>query len=988
MLDERQQVAASAFRGMTLVVGGPGTGKTITLVEAVAARVTQGDPLQEIAVLAGSRTAAQQLRRDVIGHVGRAQTQPLFTTVHGLALGLLRLNQTSDEDAWAVLRAPEQEERIRDLLQAHRATWPQSLQPALGTRGFARQLREVLARIRQRSWDEHDVAALARERGDAQLAAIARFLDEYLAIGDLAQTIDYAELVYRARLLLHDPTFGATVRQRIREVFVDDAHDLDPAQIALLRDLATLGIPVTVFGDPDQVVSEFRGATVRGLFEALDVTPSRVVTLEESHRHSEAVAAALHAVRRHIAAIGPRPTYAARHDAAGEVTITMYDSVSAEIAHVVNQLRHAVAQGAHWSDLAVIVRAGRTQLMPVTRALLSFGIPVEVAAEELVLSEDEAVGTLLTALRLAASGEPPADAEARALLSSQLVGLDPVAIRRLERSTDDESVWETVTTADPEGEWGVARTVADTLAEVASGLASGVSVPEALWKLWACTSWPERLRREALDGQRQANHQLDAVVELFERASKQPILSGVAGALAFIRQLTEQEIPADTGRESRLTGTGVLVTTAHRAKGRQWPQVWVLGVQEGRWPKAAPGGQLLDPGRLLDAQPRTIAEHLQEERRLFYLACSRARTHLHVSAVADNDLQPSRFLRELGVTPTTVLGHPEHPLTSAALVGALRAAAADPQASEVLRAGAALRLRRLGAKGVTAADPVHWWCATNHEQLAPARTPIWLSGSALESILECPRRYFLSRRAHAASASNWTASFGTLIHRIAQQAQAERLGVEDMHALVAEGWDEVEFPAPWQEAAEREAADGIIDRLARWFPERQDTLLAVEHSFETQVEVAGTTVVLHGTVDRLELIEGDDGPKLRIVDFKTMRRKPTAKDVAENVQLGLYQLAAAAGAFESLAPGVRQVAASALLLLRLDSSGLPTVMEQAPLTAAPTLKDEALTVGPTWMHDRIASAVTVLGSGEFPATRGDACTHCDFQAGCPAWQEA
>ena len=985
-LDDAQSVVAQPASGVTCALGGPGTGKSATLVEAVVQRVKAGAPLSEIAVLAGSRQAAQDLRRKVVGRIARAQTQPLFTTVHGLALGLMRQATPADALPWALLRAPEQEERIRELLSHGRASWPEQLQPALETRGFARQLRELLARIRQRSWDEHDVARLAQERGDAELAAVADFLDEYLAVGDLEQTIDYAELVFRTRVLLSDPGAAEMVCAQIREIFVDDAHDLDPAQTALLGDFAHLGIPVTVFGDPDQVVSGFRGASARGMLALLDVEPSRSIALVHDHRHSGAVSAALANLRRHITTVTARPACDAVGDEEGAVSVAVYDSVAAEAAHVADGLRRAVADGAQWSELAVIVRAGRSQLMPLTRALLQLGIPVEVAADELVLSDNEAVGALLSAISLAASDADPTDEEARSLLLSPLVGLDAVSVRRFERYVEGSTIWEKMCATEPGGEWAVVKQVADALVEVSDALADGGSVGEALWALWDSTEWPTHLRQAALRGDRYANHQLDATVELFERAGREPILSGAAGVRIFVRDLEGEEIPADTGRESKVTGTGALIITAHRAKGREWKHVWVVGVQEGRWPQGAPGGQILDAGRLLDGQPRMVSEHLQEERRLFYLACARASTYLHVSAVAAEDLQPSRFLRELGVTPVEVIGYPEQPLTSSGLVGALRAAVADPESSGQLRRGAALRLHQLAQQGIDAANPSNWW-GPPPAAMEPNTAMVRLSGSMLREILDCPRRYYLERRARAQRPSPVAASFGSLIHSVAQRAQIDGLDADGMRAMVAEQWDDVEFAAPWQEAHAKALSDEIIDRLAAWIPSHRDTLLSVEHGFEVPVEVAGREVLLHGFVDRIDLLHTSDGPALRIIDFKTMKSKPKAKEVASNVQLGLYQLAAESGAFDALAPGVRKVAAAALVLLRFDASGLPAVMEQSSLAAIPELPEEPLKVGPTWMHERIAAALDVLESGEFPATPGDACRTCDFRAGCPKFQE-
>lgn len=982
-----QRAVLDVRPGVTLVVGGPGTGKTRALVEAVLTRVRAGIPLGEIAVLAGSRQAAQALRRDVVGRLGSAQTSPVFTTVHGLALGILRQQQPPDEEPWALLRGPQQEERIRDLLEGSSTPWPDGLRGALGTTGFARQLREVLARTRQRSLDEEDLRRLAAERGDATLASVADFLGEYLTIGDLEHTLDYAELVFRVRLLLRDDGPAASLVSQFRAIVVDDAHDLDPAQLALLTDIARLGVSTVAFADPSQLVSTFRGADAGALEGLLSVGPSRLVTLGESMRHCVEVGAALEALRRRLPRqpLEPELTFAA--GAPGEVTVSVHDSWPAEVAHVADRLRRAAADGEQWSDMAVITRAGRAQLAPFASALARLGIPVEVAADELVVADDEVAAALLAALAVAATGVPPDDDTAAALLASPLGGLDALQLRRARRDAGELALFDWALGVEPGSRWEGVRALATALDGVAKSLTDGGAVGEALWSLWTSGGLPERLRQEALDGSRTAHRHLDAVVELFERAAREPVRRGRFGAQTFIRALEGEEIPADTGRESTLSGRGVQLTTAHRAKGREWARVCVVGVQEGRWPRATPGALLLDPGILLDGLPPTVAEHIQQERRLFALACSRARTHLHVSAVDGTDEQPSRFVSELGVDPQSVLGLPERPLTAPALVGELRRVLADEQAPTVARRGAALRLATLARRQVASASPDRWWGARQLEPPTRSDGQVRLSGSALADLLACPRQYYLRRRVGADADHGFAASFGTMLHRLAQEAQAEELDLEAMRARLDERWDTLEFAAPWQATAERRAADEVLERLARWLELHRDTLVGQEEAFEVPVTVGRHQVVLQGTVDRLDVVDTDDGPRLRVIDFKTTRKPPTAAELAGHVQLGLYQLAAAEGAFESLAPGVRAVEAPALLLLRIDQSGLPRVAEQSTLQARPTLGDEPLVVGPSWMHDRLAEAAELLERGDFPAIEGPQCRLCSFRASCPVWTE-
>ena len=175
-----------------------------------------------------------------------------------------------------------------------------------------------------------------------------------------------------------------------------------------------------------------------------------------------------------------------------------------------------------------------------------------------------------------------------------------------------------------------------------------------MWLLWSQTGWPDRLRQQAgLGGQagRRANRDLDAICALFDIAARSEEVSGLRGVTGFLAEVEGQQIPADPLRESELRGSAVRVLTAHRAKGLEWALVVVAGVQEGRWPDVRRRGSLLEPDRLGRYEvlaPVPTATRIAEERRLFYVAGTKARSRLVVTAVAATECeadQPSRFWR-------------------------------------------------------------------------------------------------------------------------------------------------------------------------------------------------------------------------------------------------------------------------------------------------------------------------------------------------------
>ncbi len=166
-LDADQQRVVDHAGGPLLVLAGPGTGKTTTLVEAIADRIERRgvDPSQILA-LTFSRKAAEQLRDRVTARLGRTTGAAMCSTIHSLAYGLIRRYAPRElyRAPLRLLSAPEQDVVVRELLQRHAESvvWPPELDRALETRGFAREVQMVLARAREKGMESDDLVALGR----------------------------------------------------------------------------------------------------------------------------------------------------------------------------------------------------------------------------------------------------------------------------------------------------------------------------------------------------------------------------------------------------------------------------------------------------------------------------------------------------------------------------------------------------------------------------------------------------------------------------------------------------------------------------------------------------------------------------------------------------------------------------------------------------------------------------------------------------------
>nr|WP_206327876.1 ATP-dependent DNA helicase [Streptomyces sp. S3(2020)] len=1124
-LDAAQRSVVEHRAGPLLVLAGPGTGKTTTLVESVAARIARGGDPARVLVLTFSRKAAVELRDRMALRIGAARA-PRATTFHSFCYALVRAHQDSElfVEPLRLLSGPEQDVAVRGLLAgqpdlerlglAH-VRWPDELRACLTTRGFADEVRAVLARSRELGLGPGALDAFARRIGRPDWRAAAAFLAEYLDVLDLQGVLDYAELVHRAVLLAHRPEVAGRLAAQYDAVFVDEYQDTDPAQVRLLHALAGGGRNLVAFGDPDQSIYAFRGADVNGIldfphaFPRADGRPAPVEVLRTSRRSGDALLSATRLLTQRMPLTRlPAEKVRAHRELApvregGRVEVFTYPTPGTELDNIADILRRAhLEDGVPWGEMAVLVRAGSHTIPTVRRALTSAGVPLDIDGDDLPLRHEPAVAPLLTALRAVATAEasgrpeespvegaaigeeadfgqataeeapaeeasadqasaeeaPPGEAPveepaaeepaaeepaaeepvaeepapcwldtetALTLLASPLAGMDAADLRRLGRALRDEeraagtplpppsdellaralAEPERLTVHDPAYARGAQRLGA-LLRKARERLAGGGSAEAALWDLWEGTPWPTRLERAARRGGaagRNADRDLDAVCALFATATRAEERTGGRGALNFLEEIDAEDIAADTLTRRAVRPDAVRLMTAHRSKGLEWRLVVVAGVQEGLWPDLRRRGSLLEADRIGRdglAEPLTPGALLAEERRLFYVAATRARERLVVTAVkapADDGDQPSRFLTELGVEPKDVTGRPRRPLSVAALVAELRATTVDPRVSDTLREAAARRLARLAALAdgdgrplVPSAHPYRWWGMFEPtESKVPLRNrdqPVVLSGSALDQLANtCALQWFLGREVKADAPATVAQGFGNVVHVLADEVASGHTPA-DLAVLMERldsVWNALAFDAPWKSAQEKENARVALERFLQWHVDSGGartgrTPVASEHDFDVTLGAGDYEVRIRGQMDR---VETDGEGRAYVVDFKTGKQAPTAKEVEHHPQLAVYQLAVREGAVDEAFEGVRPEPGGAeLVQLRQGAAKrdggetLPKVQAQGPLEGE-------------WVGDLLATAAGKVLDERFTPNAGQHCTHCAFRASCSARPE-
>jgi superfamily I DNA/RNA helicase/RecB family exonuclease len=1013
VLDAAQQRVLDHKNGPLLVLAGPGTGKTTTVVEAVAQRIEhRGIDPERILVLTFSRKAAGELRERITARLHRTTREPLALTFHSYAYALVRREFVlAGDEPPRLLSAPEQLLEIRRLLRGElhdgASRWPDRLKPALATRGFAEELRDLLMRAAERGLDGKQLRQIGRKLRRDDWVAAGGFLDRYAARFDLAPVpaYDYAEIVRIAAALLSRPDTRQRERDAYDAVFVDEYQDSDPAQESLLAALAGGGRELVVVGDPDQSIYAFRGADVRAItefperFRNADGSPAPAVALTTCRRSGPTLLAASRRIARKLPSqrathrnLAPLPT-----SDPGQVRVIVADTSAQEAALVADTLRRAhLADNIPYGRMAVLVRSAARQVPLIRRALQTAGVPIDIRGDEAPLPDEPGVRPLLTILATALRPRQLDEETAAELLTGPLGKTDALGLRKLRRALDGPGL-AGMALADAlrddrelamirDSIAAPARRVAELIAAAQAAIEKNGTAEDVLWAIWDASGLADEWQQLSAHGGQQgaaADRDLDAVLALFDTAAHFADQLPPGNPALFLESLTGQEIAGDTLAERAQPGDAVAVLTAHRSKGLEWDVVVVAGVQEEVWPDLRLRGSLLGADDLAEAasglgdQPAdqraaTLAAKLMaEERRLFYVAATRARRLLVVTAAGGDeaDQRPSRFLAELAGDEV----QPEHAgsgtrwLSLPVLVADLRRTAADPSRPEALRQAAADQLAVLAEAGVRGAHPRDWFALTTLSDESPIVAPgetVRLSPSQVESFARCGLRWLLESAA-GAGRSDVLRHLGTVIHAAAvliSDGASERAVADRMDEI----WHHLDFGSAWYGSRQRELAEKMVRKFLDWHAANPRELVAVEQALKVRIG----QVEITGRVDRLE---SDGDGRGVIVDLKTGSSAPREDELDRHPQLGVYQLAILLGAFERF--GLADPGGAELVQV-----GKASFTARAKVQRQRALADDP---DPAWAKDLVEAVAAGMAGPVFEARVNPGCRTCPVSTCCP-----
>ena len=985
-LNAQQRAAVKHGDGPLVVVAGAGTGKTRVITQRVVRLLETNADLAGGQILALTYTdkAAGEMRARITRAAGERATGLTVSTFHAFCLSLLQeinpaLQPIDEVDHWILLRrniAKLRLERYRRLAEPGQflgdfVKFFSRCQDELVTpedyQRYADTLAAAVAAEPQLPADEiteelTEARALRQEKAAQQQEIARAFLASDLLLRE-RKLLTFGALMQEAvHLLQTDPALLERQRARFRFILVDEFQDTNFAQLVLLELLAGSARNLFVVGDDDQAIYRFRGASFANfnLFRNKFVLtrdshanagPAEVV-LNQNYRSSQRILRIAEAsIRQNGAQNRYRPDKNLHtENPQGEKIVLAEFSRPQEEAHwIAEQIYQQHRRGRAWSEFAVLYRAHihREHLIgELRRRQIPFII------RRLSILTSPLVRDLLAYLRLIDS--PHDNVACARVLGMPAWGLTATDLVRLaERAKKGRGI----------SLWDAYSTQADTPDAIGREAIGDAAARQALVKLIL------HLRSQA-----RRISALEVFDELAGEIGLLPFPSADDGKLAhqLARFLREWEPKSDTrslrefceyfryfeeaggqiNRDEEDAGQdAVELMTVHAAKGLEFDHVFVIRLSRGAFP-ARPHKPVLEfPLELMKEERPSGDFHVQEERRLFYVALTRARKRLTLTTLINKRTKPSPFLDDFLSEPAIARADVTQVAPQVELPPPGASALTEPD-------GAPLLFPRDGKAGRTGSRIARWACCYR----PPVFEPLELSASAVDNYGMCPQKFLFASRWSIRGGAHGTLTFGNVMHLTVNEflkglKLKPKFPFDDVELVYRREWSSSGFQDEYQEEQYKKEGLEQLRAFHGTTLASPPDVLAQEKRFE--LPMAGNIVVT-GRIDQVNRLASGDA---EIVDYKTGRPR-TTDHARKSLQLSLYAIAARE---------VLEVEPARMVFYNLATN------EAVATTRTEKQLEETRT--------QVAEAAANIRAGNFTATPGFHCRSCDYRPICPAQEQ-
>ncbi|MGA7623990.1 MAG: ATP-dependent DNA helicase [Candidatus Acidiferrales bacterium] len=976
-LNAEQRAAVEHGDGPLLVVAGAGTGKTRVIIERIR-NLLENDPElagENILALTFTDKAAGQMKHRVVKAIGERAEGVCLGTFHSFCLEqVLRpanpdIQPLDDIDHKILLRRHIGELELKHFRRLQDpgefisdfVTFFSRCQDELVTPDDYQRYVTGLRRKHevQKKFLESDALQIAEEAiaRQEELARVYRVSERLLRERNLLTF--GAQLMHTVALLRDDTVLRNRVQEQYRYILVDEFQDTNIAQLELLWLLAGERRNIVAVGDDDQAIYRFRGASFGSftifLKRFCGVSDAKMgpaahkflVSLSQNYRSTERILRVAGEVIAHNekSPLLPPKRLITENREGEKIRIAEFGMPEEEAYWVTSEIERMHAAGARWRSFAVLYRK-HNHREKLVNALRGREIPFVI--RRLSILESTLVRDLFAWLRLI---EKPADNVACArVLAAPYWGLEPRDLVRLaERASKNRRrlLADEVESAQNQAPFDRPGVKLEELVELLSRL-------RHIARRHAATEVVDQLiagLRVAPLSSDQDRYYLDRFVKFvldWEGKSEKKQLRDFIEYLDYFH-----EACGDICLEEEQSDDAVQLMTVHAAKGLEFPHVFILRLSRNDFPSGQRKVVFEFPPEMMKEEKPKGDFQIQEERRLFYVALTRARQQLTLSTLVNQRKRPSLFLDDF-LMNTKIKKLDTHQLAPQLQVPAeLETTGPEPDSAEPAQ------LFPAGSEPTRAYSRVAPWAKVFHP---PRPEPLQLSVSAIDKYDRCPMRYMFQYVWSIRGGPHAMATFGNVMHTTIKEfvgdvAEQRKVSLEDLCAIYDREWSAAGYIDDYHAEEYRKAGRDQLKDFYQKYTAVPVNLLCQEKTFELSLD---HDVIVTGRMDQVNRIAGD---KVEIIDYKTGKPKDD-KAAAKDLQLSVYALAA------------REV-------LELDPVRL--VFYNLMTNEAVATARDAKALDET--KKKIAEVADLIRAGEFPAKPGYGCGFCDYKPICPAHEQ-
>ncbi len=942
-LNENQSKTVLHKTGPLLVVAGAGTGKTRVITERIKNLVTNENVnSKEILALTFTEKAAAEMLNRLSDVMPLGYEEPWVCTFHSFADRLLRSEgiEIGLDPGYKILSGPDQWILLRRNIFKLNL---QYFRPLGNPTKFIGAFLKFMSRLQDENIMPTDftkfveTSTFESEEETKRFKELAYIYERYSELKMANSRMDFGDLItWTIELFKQRPNILKKYQDQFKHVLLDEFQDTNYAQYELIKMMCPQEMgerSLIAVGDDSQSIYKFRGAAVSNILQFMEDYPkAEMITLLENYRSTQKILDPSYKLIQNNnpdtleSRLGISKKLISKADQTGDAPHIIHtETLEDEVEFVVKEIQDILAKEPQYTykDIAILARAN-SHLDPFMLALRKYGLPYQLVGNRGLYDQDE-IRDIIALLKVVLNPKDNISLYRTLNISTLNIPFEEISNLLTSSRYKKQDLWETINESQNAEVISLKEKIRKYQAEITK-----TSPTQLVFNLVTSIEYVSQFTQEESIENSMAIKNLDIFlgiikrfeVDYHEENKNLPTLIDFVDYLDLI--IDAGDNPAQAEIEDIDT---VNLMTVHASKGLEFPVVFLVNLVADRFPTRNKSDVIEIPNELIKETLPTGDEHIQEERRLFYVGMTRACKYLYLTHGKNyggkRDKTPSGYLQETGIKPEEISAEDiKNRQTQTGLFG-VDSGFRNPDTTPIIK----------------------------------SFKPDSLSFTQMDTFLTCPLKYKFSYVLRIPTAPNHALSFGITIHESLREFHLKKMFDEDLSLeQLMQVYEEKWQPLGYMDENHRNLYFENGKKLLTAYYEKNNPLHVKHIGLEKPFTLRLNGIKFYGKIDRIDA--APDGG-VEIIDYKTGQTK-TQKDVDKDAQVSIYAIAA------KEAFGLNPT----LLSYYFVESG-----EKLSTTRTPLQLEE--------QRDQIFNVMEELKKANFTATPGMHCSWCDYRDLCP-----